>query len=179
MLLKLLESISQLAIPFMIVGIIAYGLKKNVKVYDAFVEGAKGGFATFIRILPSFVAMLVAIGVFRESGALDLLTKTLRPIVKTVNIPEEVVPMMIMRPLSGSGAQSIISQLARTYGPESLACRTAAVMMGSSETTLYVLAIYFGSISIKKQRHALASGLIADLVGFLSAVYVSRIFFNS
>ncbi|MCK9443349.1 MAG: nucleoside recognition domain-containing protein [Tissierellaceae bacterium] len=178
MFIKILGLISQMAIPLMIVGIIIHGLQKRVKVYEAFTEGAKEGFVTAIRIIPSFVAMLVAIGVFRESGALDLLMGAFRPLVRLFNIPEELVAMLIMRPLSGSGAQSIISELAHNYGPESLACRTAAVMMGSSETTLYVLAIYFGSVSIKKQRHALASGLIADLVGFLSAVYLSRIFFS-
>jgi len=162
----------------MLVGIILYGMMKKIKVYEAFIEGAKNGFTTAIRIIPSFVAMLVAIGVFRESGAMALLTKALNPITSLLNIPKEVVPMILMRPLSGSGSHAIVSELATTYGPESLSARMTAVMMGSSETTLYVLAIYFGSINIKKQRHAISAGLIADLAGLLSAIYITNMFFG-
>lgn len=179
MLLEVIDILSKYAIPFMIVGIILYGMKRKVRVYESFIEGAKDGFTTAIRIIPSFVAMLVAIGVFRESGAMDLFIKALSPIIEIFNIPKEIIPMMIMRPLSGSGAQGIMSELATNFGPESLIARTAAVMMGSSETTLYILAIYFGSVSIKKQRHALWAGLIADAVGFISAIYVSRLFFGA
>ncbi len=178
MFLEIMQLLSKFAIPFMIVGIISYGIIKNVKVYESFTEGAKDGFATAIRIIPSFVAMLVAIGVFRESGAMDLLVKLLTPVIEIFKIPGEIVPMIFMRPLSGSGAQGIMSELATNYGPESLLARMAAVMMGSSETTFYVLAVYFGSISIKKQRHALSVGLIADLAGFVSAVYITRLFFG-
>lgn len=178
MFLEIMQILSKFAIPFMIVGIISYGMSKKVKVYESFIEGAKDGFSTAIRIIPSFVAMLVAIGVFRESGAMNLLIKMLTPIIEVFNIPGEVVPMIIMRPLSGSGAQGIMSELATKYGPESLLARTSAVMMGSSETTFYVLAVYFGSVSIKKQRHALPAGLIADLAGLISAVYIARMFFG-
>lgn len=178
MFFEIMQILSKFAIPFMIVGIISYGMSKNVPIYESFIEGAKDGFSTAIRIIPSFVAMLVAIGVFRESGAMDLLIKLITPVIETFQIPGEVVPMIIMRPLSGSGAQGIMSELATNYGPESILARTSAVMMGSSETTLYVLAVYFGSISIKKQRHALAAGLIADFAGLISAVYITRMFFN-
>lgn len=178
MFLEIMQLLSKFAIPFMIVGIISYGMSKNVKVYESFVEGAKDGFSTAIRIIPSFVAMLVAIGVFRESGAMDILIKLITPVIEIFNIPGEIVPMILMRPLSGSGAQGIMSELAGNYGPESLIARTVAVMMGSSETTFYVLAVYFGSVSIKKQRHALAAGLIADLAGVISAIYITRMFFN-
>ncbi|MEY8414728.1 spore maturation protein [Tissierella praeacuta] len=178
MLLTIMEILSKLSIPLMLVGIISYGMSKNINVYESFVEGAADGFSTAIRIIPSFVAMLVAIGVFRESGAMDILIKIFTPIIKVFNIPGELVPMIFMRPLSGSGAQGILSELATNYGAESLLAQTAAVMMGSSETTFYVLAVYFGSISIKKQRHALAAGLIADLAGLISAVYITRLFFN-
>ncbi|CAK7087293.1 spore maturation protein [Tissierella carlieri] len=178
MFLEIMQLLSKFAIPFMIVGIISYGMSKNVKVYESFVEGAKDGFSTAIRIIPSFVAMLVAIGVFRESGAMDILIKLITPVIEIFNIPGEVVPMILMRPLSGSGAQGIMSELAANHGPESLIARTVAVMMGSSETTFYVLAVYFGSVSIKKQRHALAAGLIADLAGVISAIYITRLFFG-
>ncbi len=178
MFLEIMQILSKLAIPFMIVGIISYGMSKNIKVYESFVEGAANGFTTAIKIIPSFVAMFVAIGVFRESGAMDLLIKGLTPIMEIFHIPGEVVPMIFMRPLSGSGAQGIVSELATNYGPESLIARTAAVMMGSSETTFYVLAVYFGSVSIKKQRHALSAGLMADFAGLISAVYITRLFFR-
>ena len=179
MLLKIIDLLSKFAIPFMIVGIISFGISKKIKVYESFIEGAKGGFTTAIRIIPSFVAMLVALGVFRASGAMDLFTKAFSPILEVFHIPREVVPMIFMRPLSGSGAQGIMSELGTTYGPDSLVARMSAVMMGSSETTLYILAVYFGSVSIKKQRHALWAGLIADAVGALSAIYISRIFFGT
>jgi spore maturation protein B len=178
MFIEVMEILSRFAIPFMIVGIIFYGIIRNIKVYESFMEGAKDGFTTAIRIIPSFVAMLVAIGVFRESGAMDMLIKLFSPVIELFKIPGEVVPMIFMRPLSGSGAQGIMSELIKIHGPESLLGRTAAVMMGSSETTFYILAVYFGSVSIKKHRHALSAGLIADLVGLVSAVYVARIFFG-
>lgn len=178
MFIEIMQVLSKAAIPFMIVGIISFGASKRVNVYESFIEGAKDGFSTAIRILPSFVAMLVAIGVFRESGAMDLLVKLLTPVIEVFNIPGELVPMIFMRPLSGSGAQGIMSELATTYGPESFLARASAVMMGSSETTFYVLAVYFGSVSIKKQRHALSAGLIADAAGFLSAIYISKMFFG-
>lgn len=178
MFIEIIEFLSKMAIPVMIVGVISYGASKNIKVYDSFTEGAKDGLATAIRVIPFFVAMLVAIGVFRASGAMEFLVKGLTPITNLLNIPGEVVTMIFMRPLSGSGAQGIVSEMAINHGPESLVARTVAVMMGSSETTLYILAVYFGSISIRKQRHALSAGLIADLAGLLSAIYITKYFFG-
>lgn len=178
MFINIMQIISKFAIPFMIVGIICYGIVKKVKVYESFTEGAKDGFTTAIRIIPFFVAMLVAIGVFRTSGAMELLIKALVPITKAFNIPGELLPMIIMRPLSGGGAQGLMTDLITTHGPESMLARMAAVMMGSTETTLYVLSVYFGSVSIKKQRHALSAGLIADFAGLISAILVTRLFFG-
>lgn len=178
MFFKIMSLLSQLSIPFMIVGIISYGMAKKINVYESFIEGAKGGFYTAIKIIPSFIAMLVAIGVFRESGAMDILINILKPITNILYIPGELLPMMLMRPLSGSGAQGIMSELAVNFGGDDFITKTAAVMMGSSETTFYVLAIYFGSINIKKQRHALSTGLTADIAGLLAAILVSRIFFS-
>ncbi len=179
MFIQILEMISAFAIPFMIVGIILFGLIKRVNVYESFLEGAKGGFSTAIKIIPSFIAMLVAIGVFRASGAMDILIQMLKPITNILDIPGELISMILMRPLSGSGAQGIMTELIKTYGPESLIAKTSAVMMGSSETTFYVLAVYFGSVSIKKQRHALTTGLTADAAGLISAIIISRIFLYS
>lgn len=178
MFVHIIDAISRYSIPFVFVGIIAYGLTKKVKVYESFTEGAKEGFYTAVRIIPFLVAMLVAIGVFRASGAMGLLTKALSPITKVLGIPPETLPMAFMRPLSGGGAQGIMTELINTYGPDSLIGRTAAVMMGSTDTTFYILAVYFGSVAIKKTRHALPAGLLADLAGLLTAIYISKIFFG-
>lgn len=178
MFVDIMESISIYAIPVIIVGFILFGMAKKVKVYESFTEGAKEGFNTAVRIIPFLVAMLVAIGAFRASGAMELLTKALRPITNLIGMPGEVLPMAFMRPLSGGGAQGIMTDLITTHGTESLIGRMAAVMMGSTETTFYVLAVYFGSIAVKKQRHALSVGLLADLAGLLTAVFVTRLFFG-
>lgn len=179
MFVNIMEAISKYAIPFIFVGIVTFGLVKKVKVYESFTEGAKEGFSTAVRIIPFLVAMLAAIGAFRASGAMDLLTKALSPITNMIGMPGEVLPMAFMRPLSGGGAQGIMTDLINTHGPESLIGRISAVMMGSTDTTFYVLAVYFGAVSIKKTRHAVPVGLLADLAGILTAVYVSRIFFGA
>lgn len=178
MFVKTMEVISTSAIPLIIVGFIVFGMSKKVKVYESFTEGAKEGFSTAVRIIPFLVAMLVAIGAFRASGAMDLLTKALSPITNLIGMPGEVLPMAFMRPLSGGGAQGVMTDLITTHGPESLIGRMAAVMMGSTETTFYVLAVYFGSVAVKKQRHALSVGLLADLAGLITAVIVTRLFFG-
>lgn len=178
MIINIIQLISKFAIPFMIVGIILHGIINKVKVYESFTDGAKDGFTTAIRIIPFFIAMLVAIGVFRESGAMEFLIKALRPITKIFNIPGELLPMMLMRPLSGGGAQGLMTEMITTHGPESILARTSAVMMGSTETTFYVLSVYLGSVSIRKQRHALSVGLMADLAGLVSAIFITRIFFG-
>lgn len=178
MFIKVIEAISNYAIPLIIVGFLVFGMSKKVKVYESFTEGAKEGFTTAVRIIPFLVAMLVAIGVFRASGAMGLLTKALSPITNLIGMPGEILPMAFMRPLSGGGAEGIMTDLITTNGPESLIGRMAAVMMGSTETTFYVLSVYFGSVSVKKQRHALPVGLLADLAGLITAVLVTRLFFG-
>ena len=178
MFIEILDAISRYSIPVVFVGIVAYGLIKKVKVYEAFTEGAKEGFNTAVRIIPFLVAMLVAIGVFRASGAMDLLTKALSPITSVLGIPSETLPMAFMRPLSGGGAQGVMTEIINTHGPDSLIGRTVAVMMGSTETTFYVLAVYYGSVARKKTRHSLPAGLLADLACLLTAIYISKIFFG-
>lgn len=179
MFIKIMEAISTYAIPLIIVGFIVFGMSRKLNVYESFTEGAKEGFSTAVRIIPFLVAMLVAIGVFRASGAMDLLTKALSPITSKIGMPGEVLPMAFMRPLSGGGAQGLMSDLITNHGPESLIGRMAAVMMGSTETTFYVLAVYFGSVAVKKQRHALPVGLLADFAGLVTAVLVTRLFFGA
>ncbi|SNS41794.1 spore maturation protein B [Anaerovirgula multivorans] len=179
MFITIVDGISKYAIPFIILIIPAFGFFKKVKVYEAFTDGAKEGFYTAVRIIPYLVAMLVSIGIFRASGAMDLLVNLVSPITNLIGMPGDVLPMAIMRPLSGGGAQGIMSELITTHGPDSLIGRMASVMNGSTETTFYVLAVYFGSVAIKKTRHALPAGLIADAVGLVTAVVVVRLMFGA
>jgi spore maturation protein B len=166
------------AIPLMILLFLTWGLAKKVKVYEVFVEGAKDGFNVAIRIIPYLVAMLVAIGIFRASGAMDVFVALLAPITNLIGMPAETLPMALMRPLSGSGSLGIMTELMKVHGPDSFIGVLASTMYGSTETTFYVLAVYFGVVNIKNTRHALPAGLIADLFGMLGAVLISRILFG-
>ncbi|MDP6033307.1 MAG: spore maturation protein [Candidatus Marinimicrobia bacterium] len=171
--------VSRYIIPLLLVGIPFYGLIiKKVKVYETFVVGAKDGFTIAIRIIPYLVAILVAIGMFRASGALDLLLSFLSPVLTFIGFPPENLPLALMRPLSGSGSLGLLTDLINQHGPDSLIAKIGATMFGSTETTFYVLAVYFGSVGIRKTRHALAAGLFADAVGVFSAVYICRFFFG-
>lgn len=163
---------SKYIIPLLLVGIPFYGLAaKKIKVYEVFVEGAKDGFTIAVRIIPYLVAILVSIGMFRASGALDLLLNALAPVLNFIGFPPENLPLALMRPLSGSGSLGLLTDLVNEYGTDSIQAKIGATMFGSSETTFYVLAVYFGSVGITRSRHALAAGLTADAVGALSAVY--------
>jgi spore maturation protein B len=170
--------ISIFAIPAMILAIVVYGAIRRVKVYEVFVEGAKEAFQVAVRIIPYLVAMLVAIGVFRAGGAMDVLTSLLSPVTSLIGMPSEAVPMAVMRPLSGSGALGVMSETIKVYGPDSFIGRIVSVMMGSAETTFYVLAVYFGSVSISRTRHAVPAGIIADLAAMVASVWVVRLVFG-
>ncbi|MBT3299999.1 MAG: spore maturation protein [Candidatus Marinimicrobia bacterium] len=173
-----INEFSKYIIPFLLVGIPFYGLVfKKVKVYESFVEGAKDGFTISVRIIPYLVAILVAIGMFRASGALDLLLNALSPALTFIGFPPENLPLALMRPLSGSGSLGLLTDLVNQHGADSLIAKIGATMFGSTETTFYVLAVYFGSVGIRKTRHALLAGLFADLVGVLSAVYICQFLF--
>jgi len=174
----LINAISILAIPLLLFVFLGWGIIKKVKVYSVFVEGAKEGFDTAVRIIPYLVAMLCAIGIFRASGAMELLTTVLAPITNLIGMPPETLPMALMRPLSGSGSLGIMTELMKVHGPDSFIGILASTMYGSSETTFYVLAVYFGSVQVKNTRHAVPAGLIADLFGMLGAVLICRIFFG-
>ena len=150
---------------------------KKVKVYEQFVEGAKEGFQVGVKIIPYLVAMLVAIAMFRASGALDILTYVLRPFTEFIGMPSEVLPMALMRPLSGSGSLGVMTELMKTHGADSLIGFMSSTMFGSTETTFYVIAVYFGSVGIKNTRHAVTCGLIADFAGIIAAVFISYLFF--
>lgn len=173
----ILEAISKYAILFIIVAIPTYGLIKKVNVYESFTNGAKEGFNVALRIIPYLIAMLVAIGIFRASGAMDMLLFILKPVTNFFNIPGELIPMAIMRPLSGGGATGIATSIMESEGVDSFAGTAASIMMGSTETTFYVLAVYFGSVGIKKERHALLTGLTADFFGLVAAIVITKIMF--
>lgn len=177
MFIKIMEAFSLYAIPAILLGIPAYGMIKKVKVYEAFTDGAKEGFTNAIRIIPFLVAMLVAIGVLRASGALGYFARFMSPITNLIGMPSEVLPMALMRPLSGGGANGIMVDLFKTYGPDSLIGRMASVISGSTDTTFYVIAVYFGAVGVKKIRYSLSAGLMADLAGILAAVFLTNLMF--
>ena len=164
-----------------ICGFILAGVRKKVNVYDAFIEGAKGGFETAVRIIPYLVAILVGIGVFRASGAMDALIGGVRWCFETVGINAsfiEALPTALMKPLSGSGARGMMVDTMTTYGADSFAGRLSCIFQGATDTTFYILAVYFGSVGIRNTRHAVAAGLLTDLVGILAAIGVAYIFFG-
>lgn len=162
------------AIPVVLALVFGVGLARGVKVYEVFVEGAKEGFDTAVRIIPYLVAVLVAVGMVRSAGLLDLLSPLLSPVLGAIGIPAETLPMMLIRPLSGSGADGVMVELMKTHGADSLAATTAAVMSGATDTTFYVLAVYFGSVGIERIRHAVWAGLLGDLAGLTAAAWVTR-----
>jgi spore maturation protein B len=170
--------LSVFVIPVMLVAFPLYGLYTRVPVYEVFVEGAKEGFTVAIRIIPYLVAILFAIGMFRASGAMDFLTDVLRPVLALIGFPAEVLPMAIIRPLTGSGSAGVVAEMIQTYGEDSLFVKMAAVMFGSTETTFYVVAVYFGAVSIKKTRHAVPAGLTADFAAMLIAVWTVQLLFG-
>ena len=173
----ILTVVSVVAIPLVLLLFLGWGLAKRVKVYEVFVEGAKEGFNVALRIIPYLVAMLMAIGIFRASGAMDLLSALLAPVTNLIGMPPEALPMALMRPLSGSGSLGIMTELMKVHGPDSLIGVLVSTMYGSTETTFYILAVYFGTVSIRNLRHAVAVGIIADVVGMVVAVLVVRALF--
>lgn len=167
-----LDAISLWAIPVLLVGIPLVAIIKKVKVYDVFVDGAKEGFDVAVKIIPFLVGMLVAIGMFRGSGAMDLLSNALRPVMNTIGFPAELFPLAVLRTLTGSGSLALTTDLVKTFGPDSLIGRMAATMYGSSETTFYVLAVYFGAVRVTKTRHAVPAALIGDIVAAIATVAI-------
>jgi spore maturation protein SpmA len=164
-----------------IVGFIALAAKNKINVYEAFIEGAKEGFNVAISIIPYLVAMLIAIGVFRASGAMDVLIDGISYLLKLLGLPTDFTPALptaLMKPLSGSGARGLMVDAMKTYGADSFIGRLTSIMQGSTDTTFYVIALYFGSVGIKKTRHAISSGLFADFVGMITAIFLGYFFFS-
>ena len=175
---SVIQIISILAIPMLILVFIGYGAIKKVKIYEVFVEGAKEGFNVAVRIIPYLVAMLVAIGIFRAGGAMEWLIAGLTPLTNIIGMPAEALPMALMRPLSGSGSLGIMAEIMAVHGPDSFIGILTSTFFGSTETTFYVLAVYFGSVNIRNTRHALAAGLLADISGILGAVFIVKLLFG-
>ncbi|HOF70524.1 MAG TPA: nucleoside recognition domain-containing protein [Verrucomicrobiota bacterium] len=176
--IRIVDAISRISIPFMLSVFPLYAALRRVKVYEEFVDGAKEGFDVALRIIPYLVAILVAMGMFRAAGGIDLISRALAPVMEAVGFPSPLLPMVLMRPLSGSGTLGLLAELVKQYGPDSLISRTGGTIFGSTETTFYVLAVYFGSVGVKRTRYALPAGIVADTVGVIASVIVCRLVFG-
>jgi spore maturation protein B len=172
--LAMLQALGLVAVPFLLACFPLYGWLRGVRVYEQFCEGAKEAFGTAQRIIPFLVAMLVAIRLLREAGVIQLITSALQPVLSWIGFPADLLPLALMRPLSGSASQGIFVDLVKTHGGDSLIAKMAATIYGSTETTFYVLAVYFGSVGIRKTRHAVVTGLTADVVATFTAIAVCR-----
>ena len=168
----MIEKISLYILPIMILSILSLGMAKKIPVYEEFIEGAKDGFKVAVSIIPYLVAIIVAVSMFKASGILDILKNFANSF-----IPPDIIPIIFTRSLSGSATLGLFSDIAKNFGPDSYVTKLAAIMVGSSETTFYVLAVYFGSIGIKKYRYAILTGIIADITGIVLAILVARMFF--
>jgi len=171
---RMISAVSYLAIPFLLTAIPLFAALRQVKVYEEFVDGAKEGFNVAIRIIPYMVAMLVAVGMFRAAGCIDWLSHGLSPLLGWLGFPTDLLPMVLVRPLSGTGTLGFFTELVKHAGPDSLVARMGGTIYGSTETTFYVLAVYFGSVAVKRTRHAILAGLTADFVSVVTAVIVCR-----
>ena len=169
---SIMDIISLWALPAIIILILTFGLLRKVPLYEVFTTGAKEGFKVSVGIIPYLVAIMVGISMFRASGIIEYLGQILSPVLSHLNVSADLIPLMIVRPLSGSAALGIFSDIAHSSGPEAFTTKLAAIMVGSSETTFYVLAVYFGSVGISKLRYALLVGILADIIGIASAILV-------
>jgi spore maturation protein B len=162
-------------VPVLIAFVAVYGCARRVDVYDSLIQGAGDGLKVMVRIVPAMIALLTAVSMLRSSGALELAQGALSPVLDRLGIPPETVALLLVRPISGSAALGVGAELISTYGPDSTVGRTAAVMLGSTETTFYTIAVYFGAAGVRKTRYAVPAALCADLVGFLAASWAVRL----
>ena len=173
-----MDKIGTFVLPLMIFIIIIFGFFYKVKIFDVFMEGVKDGLGSTLSIVSPIIGLIVSINMLKASGALDIFTSFVSPVVKFFSVPPEVVPLMLLRPISGSGALAIVTSIFDSYGPDSFIGKVASVMMGSTETTFYTIAIYFGSVRIKNIRHTVPAALSADLVGFIMSVVTVKLFLS-
>ena len=174
---EIIAELSRWAIPVILLLVPLVAMVRGIKVYETFVDGAEAGFATAIKTIPYLVAMLVAISVFRASGAMEVLVAALSPVLNYVGLPAEVLPHAVMRPLSGGAALGIASDIIKTHGPDSFLGRLVSTMQGSCDTTFYVLTLYFGSVGIRKYRYSVLFGLVADLTTLIASIFIVRMIF--
>ncbi len=172
-----METLTALIIPIILCLAAGIGLGKKVDIYDSLVTGAKQGMRVMARIFPALVVLLPAVYMFRASGAADALAELFSPVFSFFGIPPETAPLIFLRPISGSGATAVAGELMASFGADSLIGRTVSIMLGSTETTFYVIAVYFGAVGVKKARYAVPAALIADIVGFIAAAFAARVFF--
>lgn len=165
-------------IPIIIILIILYGMLKGRKVYEWFIEGAKDGLKVCLRIFPYLLAMLLAVKVFRESGVLDIVNGVLSPLFNLIGLPGDLIPLVLIKPLSGSGALGVFTEILKEFGPDSIIGLTASIIMGTTETIFYTLTVYYGAVGIKKIRHTLWAALLADLTAIIAAVTIVGMFFR-
>lgn len=173
----IIAELSRWAIPVILLVVPLVAILRGVRVYETFVDGAEAGFATAIKTIPYLVAMLVAISIFRASGAMEVLVAALSPVLNYVGLPAEVLPHAVMRPLSGGAALGIASDIIKTHGPDSFLGRLVSTMQGSCDTTFYVLTLYFGSVGIRKYRYSVILGLVSDLTTLMASVFIVNMIF--
>ncbi len=173
-----MDKLGAYAVPVSVFLIIMFGLMRGVPLFDTFIIGAKEGFSSAISILPSLVGLMMAVAMLNASGALDILSSLLSPVAAFLGLPQQVMPLALIKPVSGSGATAILTQIFENNGTESFAGRVAAVMSGSTETTFYAIAVYYGSVGIKKTRHTVPAALTADLTAFIVSALAIHLFFK-
>ena len=173
-----MDKIGVYLVPCIIALILLFGFFRKVPLFDTFLDGAKEGLRSTVSIAPALVGLITAVTMLKASGALDLFTAAARPLAQALGLPPEVVPLTLLRPVSGSGSMALLNGIFADCGPDSFAGRVAAVMMGSTETTFYAIAVYFGAVGIKKTRHTIPAALSADLVSFLTSALAVRLFFR-
>ena len=176
--MNIIRHLSDFAIPAIFIVILLAALLKKVKAYDLFVEGAKEGIETIFRIMPSLVGLLVAVGVFKASGALDILIFLLRPLIDILGMPAQVAPLALLRPISGSASFAFVTEIIKAFGPDTYEGRVAATMMGSTETIFYTLAVYYGAVGIKNIRYTLVAALMADAISVIASLWACRFIFG-
>mgnify|MGYP005791911249 CR=1 FL=1 len=165
-----MEKIGSYSIPIIVAMIIIFGFIKKVNVFDTFIEGAKEGMKSTVAIAPSIIGLITAVTMLKASGALDIFSAFIRPVTESLSIPSEIVPMMILRPISGSGSIALLDNMFKNFGPDSIIGQIASVMMGSSETTFYAITVYYGAIGVKNIRYTVPCALLADLTGFIMSI---------
>lgn len=177
--MKFISLLSNIIIPLIFVFIILYGYSNKIDVYDTFIDGAKDGLKIVVDILPTLIGLMVAVGVLRASGTLDILTKLIEPISNLIKLPKETVPLCLMKPISSSAATGLFIDILKKYGADAFISRFAGVMLGSTETILYVMSVYFMSINIKKTGYTLKGAIVASIAGILASLYICRLFFSA